>query len=136
MAQDTFPIDPEQFKEANKDYLGRIEREGLSAFYDSMLDALFLEIGEPREALTEHMIDNIMMRIAPETLEIVGFEILDFLDDFVPENRLFRDLIGDWGLSRSADSKHTLVEPKYASIRAVVESLIGQLTQRPTGSTA
>ena len=80
--QDTFPIDQEQFREAHRDYIKRIEKDGLKAIYDATLDTLFIEIGGPKEALTEHLVDNIMIRIDPASLEVVGFEILDFLDDF------------------------------------------------------
>lgn len=135
MAQDTFQYDPERFKEANRDYISRIEREGLSAIYDATLDTLFLEIGGPKEALTEHVLDNIMLRIDPETLEIVGLEILDFLDDFVPANRLVRDAIRGWGLKRDTDSTIALMTAQYAPVRDVVEALIGQFTQRAASST-
>ena len=49
MAQDTFQFDTERFKEANKDYMVRIEREGLKAIYDDTLDTLFLEIGSQKK---------------------------------------------------------------------------------------
>ena len=135
MAQDTFQFDTERFKEANKDYMGRIEREGLKAIYDATLDTLFVEIGEPKEALTEHVVDNVMVRINPDSLQIVGFEILDFLDDFLPENRLVREALRDWNLSRTSDSEQTLMESQYAPIKDVVESAIGHLSQRPAGAT-
>ena len=67
--------DSEQFKEANRDYISRIERDDMDAIYDAVLDTLFVEIDGPKEALTEHFIDNIMVRIDPETLQIVGFEM-------------------------------------------------------------
>jgi hypothetical protein len=129
MAQDTLHFDSAEFKDANRDYITRIEQEGLFAIYDATLDTLFLEIGGPKEALTEHVWDNVMVRIDPETLEVVALEILDFLEDFVPNNRLVRDAISSWGLTRERDSTRTLMEPQYAPVREVVEAFIGQLTR-------
>jgi hypothetical protein len=134
MAQNTLQFDAGKFKDANRDYIARIEREGLFAIYDATLDTLFLEIGGPREALTEHIWDNVMVRIDPETLEVVGLEILDFLEDFVPNNRLVRDAISGWGLKRDTDSSRTLMAAQYAPMREVVEAFIGQLTQRSATS--
>jgi uncharacterized protein YuzE len=129
MAQDSYQDNLERFKQANQNYIDKIQHDGLTAIYDAMLDTLFVEIGEPREALTEHLGDNVMVRIDPETLEVVGLEILDFLDDFVPANRLIRDAISSWGLSRDIDSTRTLMTPQYAPIRDAVTALIGQFTQ-------
>ncbi|MCI0438209.1 MAG: DUF2283 domain-containing protein [Chloroflexi bacterium] len=130
MAQDTFLFDSERFKEANRDYIDRIETEGLTAIYDATLDTLFVEIGGPKEALTEHIVDNIMVRIAPDSLQVVGFEILDFLDDFLPANRLVREAFHDWKLSRDADSQRTLLGPQYAPIKDAVEAAIEHLRLR------
>jgi hypothetical protein len=135
MARDTLQFDAGKFKDANRDYIARIEREGLVAIYDAALDTLFLEIGGPREALTEHVWDNVMVRIDPETLEVVGLEILDFLEDFVPNNRLIRDAISGWGLKRDADNSRTFMAAQYAPVREVVEAFIGQLTQHSATST-
>jgi hypothetical protein len=135
MALDTLQFDAGKFKDANRDYIARIEREGLFAIYDATLDTLFLEIGGPKEALTEHVWDNVMVRIDPDTLEVVGLEILDFLEDFVPNNRLVRDAISSWGLNRDTDSNRTLMAAQYAPVREVVEAFIGQLTQHSASST-
>ena len=43
-------IDPDQFFEANRDYIDRLEREGLFLVYDSALDTLFIEFGGPKAA--------------------------------------------------------------------------------------
>ena len=131
MEQDTYQFDPEQFNEANKDYLDRIKSQGLKAIYDATLDTLFLEIGEPREALTEHFVDNIMLRIDPKTLQVIGLEILDFLDDFLPANRVFRNMLRDWEISRDTDSELAIMEPQYAPLKDVVEAAIGRALQMP-----
>ena len=129
---DALSFDFERFKESNKDYLDRIQKNGLRAIYDATLDTLFIEIGGPTEALSEHLIDNIMVRIDPDTLKIVGFEILDFLDDFLPANRMIREACHSWKLDRDSDSEIALLEPQYAPIREVVEGLIAQVAHGAT----
>lgn len=135
MARDPWQFDPARFKEANRDYLDRVDKEGVNAAYDATLDTLFIEIGGPQEALSEHLLDNILFRVEPDSLRVVGFEILDFLDDFLPNNRLFREAFSDWKLSRDSDSELTLMEPQYAPIRDVVEVLLGQLAHRAASLT-
>jgi hypothetical protein len=122
-------IDPDKLLEANKDYIDRIEREGVIVVYDATLDTLFIEFGGPKEAVSEHVVDNIMLRIEPETLEIVGYEILDFFSDFVPNHRLIREVIGDLGLRAGKDSKVTLMEPRFKALRDMIEAAIPQLAQ-------
>jgi uncharacterized protein YuzE len=126
---DTLKFDFDNFKESNRNYLDRIQKQGLAALYDATLDTLFIEIGGPKAALSEHLLDNIMVRIDPDTLEIVGFEILDFLDDFLPQNRIIREACRGWDLRRDSDSRIALLEPQYAPIREVVEALIAQVAQ-------
>lgn len=130
MAHDPLQFDPARFREANCDYLDRVEKEGVSAVYDATLDTLFIEIGGPQKALSEHLLDNIMFRVEPDSLRVVGFETLDFLDDFLPNNRVFREAFSDWKLRRDTDSQLTLMEPQCAPIREVVEALLGQLAHR------
>ena len=132
MEQHASLLDAAGFKDANKDYLKRIEKQGLRAVYDATLDTLFLEIGSPREALTEHVVDNIMARVDPESLEIVGLEILDFMDDFLPANRLVRESLRNWDLNRQADSQWTLMASQYAPVKDIVEAAIGHLALRST----
>lgn len=128
MKQHPLEIDSEGFKKANCDYVDRIERDGMDVVYDATLDTLFIEVGGPQQALSEHLVDNIMIRIDPGTLEVVGAEILDFLDDFVPSNRIVREAVGGWNLRRDADQTITLMEPRYKPAREAVEALISQFT--------
>ena len=124
MTQEIRFIDPDELVEANRDYIERIEREGLNAVYDATLDTLFIDIGEPKEALSEHLADNIMIRVAPDSLRVGGLEILHFFEDFLPNNRLVRELIIDLGLIEGQDSSLALMEPRYRHIRDVIEALI------------
>ena len=117
-------IDPQDLLDANKDYLERIERDGLQAVYDAKLDSLFVELGGPKEALSEHLVDNIMIRVEPDTLRIVGLEILDFFSDFLPHNRLFVEMVGELKLQEGKDSQVGLMEPRFRAIRGVLEALI------------
>lgn len=107
-----FRVDPVKFFEANKDYLERMQRDGLYGSYDSALDILFLEIGEKtKEAITDPVADNLMVRIDPGTLEIVGLEVHDFMDDFLPANRLVRDIMAGLMPNRNEDTEWKVLEP-------------------------
>ena len=129
MSQEVLQIDPDKFIDANRDYIDRIEREGIYAVYDSTLDTLFVEFGGPKEALSEHAVDNLMIRIDPQTLHIVGFEILDLLSDFLPHNRLFEELVRDLGLTKGKDSEVTLMEPRFKPLKDVIEALIPHMAE-------
>jgi len=124
MTQEIRFIDPDRLIEANRDYLERIERDGLRAVYDSTLDMLFIEIGGPKEGLSEHLADNVMLRIDPDTLQIIGLEILDFLADFLPHNRLFKEMAGDWGIREGEDAELSLMDPMYANVRQLVQAIM------------
>ena len=124
MTQEIRFIDPDKVLEANRDYINRMERDGVRAVYDSKLDSLFIEIGGPKEALNEHLVDNIMLRIEPESLEVVGMEILDFFSDFLPHNRLVQAMVEEQGFRRGSDFEVELMEPRYKPIREVLQALV------------
>ena len=124
MTQEIRFIDPDKVLEANWDYIDRMERDGVRAVYDSKLDSLFIEIGGPKEALNEHLVDNIMLRIEPESLEVVGMEILDFFSDFLPNNRLVQAMVEEQGFRGGSDFEVELMEPRYKPIREVLQALV------------
>jgi len=129
MPEEARHIDPDKLSAANKDLIDRIAHEGADLVYDAALDTLFIEFGGPKEALSEHVVDNIMLRIEPETLQIVGCEILDFFSDFVPNHRLVWEMISDLGLQEGKDSTVTLMEPRYKALRDMIEAAIPHLAQ-------
>jgi hypothetical protein len=88
---------------ANKDLLNSIALRGLTLVYDEVLDTLFLEIGGPRKASNETLIDTIMLRVDPTNLEIVACEITEFFSDFVPEHRLVATLVDDLGIQENEE---------------------------------
>lgn len=49
--------------------------------YDEEADVLYLSFGEPQAAITEEM-GNIGVRVDPQTNEIVGLTIIEFLKTF------------------------------------------------------
>ena len=124
MTQKIRSIDPDKLLEANRDYLNRIERVGLRAVYVARLDTLFVEVGGPEEALSEYLVDNIMLRINPDTLQIVGLEILDFFSDFLPNNRLFEEMASELGLQEGVDSQVELAHPSFKPMKIILGALI------------
>lgn len=129
MSQEVFYIDRGKLLSANRGYIDRIEREGAYVIFDATLDALYIQFGGPKEALSEHAIDNVMLRIEPDTLHIVGIEILDFFSDFLPNNRLIQEAIRDFGIQEGQDSRITLMEPRFKDLKETLEALIPQLAK-------
>jgi len=115
-------IDSTQVKGAYQDLITRIEHEGVNLVYDATLDSLFIEFGGPEAALSEHVADNIMIRINPETLRVVGFEVVDFLEDFMPHNRLLALAMEDFPIRKGEDFETTIAEPKHIRF---IESFAG-----------
>ncbi|MDL1976248.1 MAG: DUF2283 domain-containing protein [Deltaproteobacteria bacterium] len=50
----------------------------LKLFFDKKGDILDISIGEPSEAISRELDNDIVMRIDPKTNEIIGFIILNF----------------------------------------------------------
>jgi hypothetical protein len=61
---------------ANNDLAERMAALGVTSDLDADTDILFVTIGPPQEALTESVDDWLGLRVDPETLKIVGFEVL------------------------------------------------------------
>ncbi|MCH7680753.1 DUF2283 domain-containing protein [candidate division KSB1 bacterium] len=43
---------------------------------------MYISIGSPKEAISKEVNDDILVRVQPETEEIVGFTILNFVERF------------------------------------------------------
>lgn len=63
-------------------------REDLRASYDEQADILYLWIGEkPQEAISVTSDEGHLVRLAPETYEVVGFTIFDFCRRWQADDR-------------------------------------------------
>ena len=51
-------------------------------FYDRKGDVLYISIGEPQAAISKEVDDDILIRVHPETEEVVGFTIFNFAERF------------------------------------------------------
>jgi hypothetical protein len=60
----------------NEDLEERVRVRGIRSFYDEANDLLSVSFGAPEPASTESVDDVLYLRVAPETLKIVGIEIL------------------------------------------------------------
>ncbi len=56
--------------------------EVTTIFYDREGDVLYLTIGDPTEAVSREMGDDVLVRVQPETEKIVGLTILNFASRF------------------------------------------------------
>ena len=90
------PLDIEDIRRANFDLGERVESEELSLDYNPEADVLTITVGEPRSAITEPWLDDILYRVDPDTLKIVGIEIVAFFSDFVRKNKFVRKLFKNY----------------------------------------
>ena len=51
-------------------------------FYDRESDVLYLSIGEPRRAISREIGDDILLRVDPETHDLVGLTIMNLSTRF------------------------------------------------------
>ena len=63
-----------------------MEKE-LKFFFDKQGDSLDIAIGEPEKAISREIGNDIVMRVEPETGEVVGFTILNFEKRFEHLNK-------------------------------------------------
>ncbi len=56
--------------------------EVTTMFYDKESDVFYLTIGEPQEAISREMGNDVLLRVQPETGKIVGMTILNFASRF------------------------------------------------------
>lgn len=77
---------------ANADLEERLRHLGVRVTYDDEFDIFLLAIGEPQEAMTEEVEDGhgLQIRVDPETLKIVGFEIMGFRRRYLKAHPEFR----------------------------------------------
>ena len=54
----------------------------MNFFYDRKSDVLYMSIGSPQEAISKELGDDILIRVKPDTGEVVGFTILSFAERF------------------------------------------------------
>lgn len=51
-------------------------------FYDAESDVLYLSIAQPRPAITQELVDDVLLRVDPETSEIIGLTVLNLSSRF------------------------------------------------------
>ena len=55
-------------------------------FYDAESDVLYLSIGKPRSAVSQELGDDLLLRVDPDTDEIVGFTVFNLSERFGSAN--------------------------------------------------
>ena len=99
-------LDHEAVARANADLSERLFREGVSITYDEDGDTLLIDIGEGGEAIADHVVDGLYIRLDPLTLKVVGCTAIGFASDALEHNRAFRKLFqGDFDHFRGAGGK-------------------------------
>ena len=67
--------------------------QNLMIDYDARADVLYLSIGNPREAVCLEPEEGILVRVEPDTNNVVGLTIIDFLYRFKGKNRLILPIL-------------------------------------------
>jgi hypothetical protein len=129
MKQREYILDGQRLLEANLDFQREIERKGVCLAYSAAMDTLFIQFGGPTEALSEYVTDNVILRIEPDTLKIAAIEVLDFMGDFLPNNRLFQGIAEEFGIRPGQDFEENLTGPKLKVYREALGSLAPWLAQ-------
>lgn len=114
MNNDTFddpqPLDMEMVGRINLDLVQRLFDEGVTFAYDEDGDTMFITIGKPVPALSEHIVYDLYYQIEPESLRIVGITLLRFAGHFLKNNEFFREAFGeDFQSLRSAGGVATMM---------------------------
>ncbi len=89
------PLDMETVGRLNLDVPQRLVDEGVTFAYDEDGDTMFITIGKPVPALTEHIIYDLYYQIELESLRIVGVTVLRFASRFLKNNEFFREAFGE-----------------------------------------
>lgn len=55
-----------------------MEKKQLRFFFDKIGDVLDVSIGKPKKAISREIGDDILVRVDPDTDEVIGFTILNF----------------------------------------------------------
>jgi len=56
--------------------------EMTTMFYDREADVLYLTLGQPQEAISREMGNDVLLRVHPETGKVVGLTVLNFASRF------------------------------------------------------
>ena len=77
---------------ANGDLEERIRSLAVTVTYDDEFDIFLLTLGEPQPAITEEMPGGhgLQLRLDPESLKIVGYEVLGFQSTYLKAHPEFR----------------------------------------------
>ena len=81
-----------QILAANSDLEERLGSLNVVVTYDAEFDIFLLSLGEPQPAITEEVSSGhgLQVRLDPETLKIVGFEILGFQSRYLKAHPDFK----------------------------------------------
>ena len=59
-----------------------MEENTFTYSYDREADVMYLSIGQPQKAKTIELTDDFLLRLSPQTREVVGLTIIDFSRHF------------------------------------------------------
>ncbi len=83
-------IRPKDIFEANADLEERVGKLDVRISYDEEFDIFLIAFGRSTRAITEEIRDGLYARVDPESLKIVGFEILGFRRHYLKAHPEYR----------------------------------------------
>jgi uncharacterized protein YuzE len=63
----------------------KLDKLNLNVRYDTSADVLYISFGTPRPGIATEFGDGELVRLDPDTNEIVGVTILDFKERYMPK---------------------------------------------------
>lgn len=62
-----------------------LDKPNLNISYDDSADVLYISFGNPRPGIATEVNDGDLVRIDPDTNEIIGITIIDFKERYMPK---------------------------------------------------
>lgn len=126
MAKRYWDCTPEQVVAANQEILSRIKELGIDLHYDYVLDTVFVEIGGPRAATNVCVDDDIMLRVARDTFEVVGAEIPLYLAGVARERPDLARSLQQLGIRKHRDPDYRMPPDKAVKTGQLLQWWIGE----------
>jgi uncharacterized protein YuzE len=116
-------LDLEEIRKANHDLAERMTTEKVMLAYNPEADVLSITVGTPRPALTEPVGGDVMYRVDPDTLKILGFEIVAFFGHYMKEGGPAKKVMGKYLKQLQKDDHQVSVN--QVAIKKVLCELFG-----------
>ncbi|MBI4197722.1 MAG: DUF2283 domain-containing protein [Chloroflexi bacterium] len=116
-------LDLEEIRKANHDLAERMTTEKVMLAYNPEADVLSITVGTLRPALTEPVGGDVMYRVDPDTLKVLGFEIMAFFGHYMKEGGRAKKVMGKYLEQLQRDDHQVSV--RQVAVKKVLCELFG-----------